>query len=43
VALWRYVETGVAPKGALVVDWRNKIPKSLQKELESPPPAEKVA
>ena len=34
VALWRYVETGVPPEGAVLVDWRNKIPKSLQTEPE---------
>ena len=34
VALWQYVETGVPPKGALRVDWRKKIPKSLQREPE---------
>jgi len=32
VALWRYLETGVPPEGAVLTDWRNKIPKRYQKE-----------
>jgi transposase len=43
VALWRYVETGVPPEGAVLVDWRNKIPKSLQEEPETSLSVEKVA
>lgn len=29
VALWQYLETGVPPAGAVVGDWRSKIPRTL--------------
>jgi len=28
VQLWQYLETGVPPRGAMMTDWRSKIPKS---------------
>jgi transposase len=43
VALWRYVETGVPPEGAVLVDWRNKIAKRFQKEPEVTLAAAQVA
>jgi transposase len=35
VALWRYLETGVAPAGAQIVDWKEKmrVPKTVAESL----------
>jgi transposase len=31
--LWQYLETGVPPRGAIMTDWRSKIPKSAIAEV----------
>jgi transposase len=33
IALWQYLETGVPPSGAVVVDWRSKIPRRLMDDI----------
>jgi hypothetical protein len=43
VALWRYLETGVPPEGAVKSDWRNKIPKRFQRTSTETPAVAQVA